>query len=220
PFCEWSDEKKKRVYRRLAATINLRVRQGFAVAVPKKSFDAHVLQEFKEQYAENHYVFAVKSLLGLLEAWRMKYRVALPMQYVFDRGSLGEWQLKEIWDKYSQDEEAKQRYGLSDDDGVSFQSKNVFKPLQAADILAWQMHNHMRKVIARGCQPHEEFALSHPGFRLLRDRQSLDLGFYSAKQTQDFFAKTKRHHEATGHWPWERGGPLGAKVTLTEPGKI
>ncbi len=66
--------------------------------------------------------------------------------------------------RYSQEEEARTRYGLADYDGVLFQSKKVFRPLHAADILAWQMHNHMRKVILPGCQPHEELARSHPGF--------------------------------------------------------
>ena len=220
PFCDWSNEKKKRVYSRLAATINIRVRHGFAIAVPKKSFDAYVLQEFKEEYAENHYVWAVKSLFGILEEWRKKYRIVVPMQYVFDGGSLGDRQLMEIWMRYSQEEEARTRYGLAEYDGVLFQSKKVFRPLQAADILAWQMHNHMRKVIVPGCQPHEEFSRSHPGFRLLRDRQSLNLGFYSTQQVQDFFEKTKKHHDITGRWPWEGHGPIGGKVRLTEPGRI
>jgi hypothetical protein len=219
PFCDWSDEKKKRVYRRLAAAINVRVRHGFAIAVPKRRFDACAFQEFRKEYAENHYVFAVKSLFGLLEKWRTKYCVAVPMQYVFDHGSLGEQQLGGIWDKYSRDERARTRYGIADD-GVLFQSKTLFKPLQAADILAWQMHNHMRKVISRGCQPHEEYTLSHPGFRLLRDHQVLDLAFYSTEQLQGFFSKTKEHHNITGRWPWEGEGPIGGTVRLTEPGRI
>lgn len=220
PFCGWSDERKKRVYRRLAGIMNVRVRHGFAIAVPKKDFDAHAPREFKEQYAENHYVFAVKSLFGRLEVWRGKYHVAVPMQYVFDRGAPGERQIKEIWGKYSQDEEARKRYGLADNGGALFQNKKLFRPLQAADILAWQMHNHMRKVIVPGCQPNQEFSRSHAGFSLLRYRQSLDLGFYSTEQTRDFFAKTKKHHETTGRWPWEHAGPIGAKVSFTEPGKI
>jgi hypothetical protein len=187
--------------------------------VPKQRFDACAFPEFREEYAKNHYVFAVKSLFGLLEKWRTKYCVAVPMQYVFDHGSLGEQQLGGIWDKYSRDERARTRYGIADD-GVLFQSKTLFKPLQAADILAWQMHNHMRKVISRGCQPHEEYTLSHPGFRLLRDHQVLDLAFYSTQQLQGFFSKTTEHHKITGRWPWEGEGPIGGTVRLTEPGRI
>ena len=173
PFCGWNNAKKKRVYEKLATIINIRVRHGFAIAVPKKAFDIHALKEFKEHYAENHYVFAVKSLFGLLENWRNQYRVAVPMQYVFDRGSPGEGQLREIWDKYSHDEAAIKRYGLAD--GALFQDDKVLRPLQAADILAWQMHNHMRKVIVPGCKSGEEFSRSHPGFKMLRGGRPLDL---------------------------------------------
>jgi Protein of unknown function (DUF3800) len=220
PFCTWDDDKKKRVYRRLASTINIRVRHGFAIAVPKKSFDTYAPQEFKEQYAGNHYVWAVKSVFGLLEEWRKNYRIVSPMQYVFDRGSLGNSQIQEIWDQSSRDGIGEAKYGLFENDGVLFQDKKIFRPLQAADILAWQMHNHMRKVIAPGCEPHAEFARSHPGFRLLRDHQSLKLGFYSAQQVENVFAKTRDHHRMTGRWPWKQGGPIAATVRLTEPGKV
>ncbi len=78
PFCDWDNRKKERVYGRLASIINCRVRKGFSIAIPKKDFDEYAIKEFREQYAGHHYTFAVKSVMGLLEKWREKFRVTVP----------------------------------------------------------------------------------------------------------------------------------------------
>ena len=41
-------------------------------------------------------------------------------------------------------------YGIEKHDGYSFEDKANFKPLQGADILAWQQNSHMRNVILPG----------------------------------------------------------------------
>ena len=87
PFCDWNKEKKDRVYRKLAGTINLRIKQGLAVTVPKESFDQLADEEFKKDFAHDHYSWAVTTLLAYIEQWRKQYNITTPMQYVFDQGS-------------------------------------------------------------------------------------------------------------------------------------
>ncbi|PYX67738.1 MAG: hypothetical protein DMG72_24700 [Acidobacteria bacterium] len=206
PFCHWDNQKKDRVYAKLASIINTRIRKGFALAVPKKAFDEHVFPEFKEQYASDHYTWAVKSILGLVENWRKKFRVTVPMQYVFHWGSrsVGQTQIKAIWHEYGEIESAKEKYGIVPN-GVMFQDESVFKPLQAPDILAWQMQNHMRRTVMIGRDPNDPTL-------------AVEVGFYSTAQIRKVFDDAKAYKAATGQWPWIT--PISARVNLTQPGKI
>lgn len=217
PFCDWDDEKKKRVYARLASLINCRVRKGFAIAVPKKPFDEYVFEEFKTHYAENHYVWAAKSVLGQLDNWRREFNVTVPMQYVFESGSPGQKQLERVWTDCLVHEGSEQKYGIVPN-GVMFENKRHLKPLQAADILAWQMQNHMRRTVMIGRDPND-LSLVHPGFRLLRIDRPMDLGFYSRAQVKKAFDSTREFHAQHGGWPWEPGGPF-ARVRQAPPGSV
>ena len=67
--------------------------------------------------------------------------------------------------------------------GYGFEHKEEFKPLQAADILAWQMRSHMRKIAPIG---HDDVSLCHAGFRLLREDQEMNLGFFTQQQIDQF----------------------------------
>src|SRR5258708_1273333 len=59
PFCEWDNIKKTRVYEKLASIINIRVRKGFGIAIPKAAFDGAAPQHFRDHYASDHYTYAV-----------------------------------------------------------------------------------------------------------------------------------------------------------------
>jgi hypothetical protein len=216
PFCDWDNKKKERVYRRLASTINCRVRKGFALAVPKKPFDEYAFPEFKEQYAADHYTWAAKSVIGLLEEWRQQYKVSSPMQYVFDRGSLGQKQIEQIWNDYSSHPTARSKYGIVPG-GVMFQDKSMFKPLQAADILAWQMQNHMRRTVMVGKSINDR---EHPGFRQLQENHPMNLGFYSTKQLRNVFDTARMFHQEHGRWPWGFGAPIAGKTIRALPGIV
>ena len=218
PFCDWSREKKDRVYKKLASIINTRVRKGFAVAVPKKPFDEYVFHEFKQQYAKNHYVWAVKSVLGFIDNWRQQFSVGVPMQYVFESGSLGEDQVDAVWKECLLHKESERKYGIVPN-GVMFQDKRHFKPLQAADILAWQTQNHMRRTVMIGRDPGDK-RLAHLGFRLLREGRPMDIAFYSREQVRLAFERTKAYHAEHGIWPWEPDSGVFLRILPTEPGAV
>jgi hypothetical protein len=217
PFCDWDNVKKDRVYAKLASIINSRAQMGFAIAVPKKAFDQFVFPEFKEQYAKDHYTWAVKSVLGLVANWRGKFGITIAMQYVFDAGSLGQQQINEIWTQYEQIKSAEQKYGIVPN-GVMFQDDKFFKPLQAADILAWQMQNHLRRTVLLG-RDADDRRFMKPGFAVLRHKRPMGLGFFSTDQMRRVFDKAKEYHESTGRWPWDQG-PISSHVILGEPGIV
>jgi len=217
PFVVGTTTKKNRVYRRLVSIINTRVRKGFGVAVPKQVFDEYVFEEFR-QFAENHFVFAVRTLMGFINNWRVDFSLAEPMQYVFESGSPGEEQLRQIWKDCMLHKHSKERYGMVPD-GVMFQNKRLIKPLQAADILAWQMQNNMRRTVMIGRDPLDR-SLAHPGFLMLRDNRPMELVFYGREHMKKAFENTRAYHDRTGVWPWEPDSGAFLRVMRTEAGAI
>jgi hypothetical protein len=218
PFCDWNREKKDRVYKKLASIINTRVRKGFAIAVPKQPFDEYVFDELKQHYAQNHYVWAVKSVLGFIDNWRQQFSVAVPMRYVFESGSLGQDQIEAVWKECLLHKESERKYGIVPN-GVMFKDKRYFKPLQAADILAWQMQNNMRRTVMIGRDPSDK-KLSHHGFTMLREGRPMGIAFYSREQVRLAFERTKTYHTEHGIWPWEPDSGVSLRVLPTEPGAV
>jgi hypothetical protein len=197
PYCEWDNTKKDRVYARLASIINTRVRKGFAVAVPKDAFDRAAPQDFRDHFANDHYTYAVHCVIGLIAQWRDQYKIIPPIQYVFDRGS-PQAQIKAVWDIIGNEPKHASKYGLVPN-GYGFQDKKFFKPLQAADILAWQMRNHMRRVMIEG---KDDVASCHHGFRVLRENRPMQLGWFTESQMRKVFTDLEEYEQKHGKRPY------------------
>ena len=70
-----------------------------------------------------------------------------------------------MWEGIEKRDSWTAKYGMEKGSGCSFQDRGLFKPLQAADILAWQLNWHMRNVIMMG---KDDVRDSHLNFTMLR----------------------------------------------------
>jgi hypothetical protein len=177
PFDTWDGDKRKRVYNRLAKTINDNKWVGFGIAIPKDVFDRVVPslpEPVRTKCGKHHFTFVVKAVLTMIVAWRVEFGIKSPMNYIFDRMAKGRGEIKKIWDDIDHYEnQLLERLGI-EPHGFSFQNKECFHPLQAADILAWQMNWHVRNVIGSQAQDVED---CHANFRTLRLNQHMRLAF-------------------------------------------
>jgi hypothetical protein len=188
PWCDWNNQKKDRVYGRLGKIINRNKRIGVAVAIPKAHWD-EAPDWIRGHYGYQHYTVAVRMCMTALVKWRVGSMITLPMRYIFDwemRHEEKRREIERILDLITmpQNQGAAELLGL-EPQGYGFEHKEVFKPLQAADILAWQMRSHMRKIWSSG---KDDISLCHPGFKLLREGQEMDLGFFTKKEIDTFVA--------------------------------
>lgn len=195
PWCNWDNPKKDRVYARLARIINENKRVGIAVAVPKAEWD-QVPERVHRHYGRQHYTFAVRMCLNRIYRWREASMISFPVRYVFDwemQNSAKRQEITKILELVSrpQNQPVALMLGL-EPMGYSFEHKQEVKPLQAADILAWQMRSHMRKVWPLG---HDDESVCHHGFRLLRQDQEMDLGFFTEAQIVKFVEDFDRINE-------------------------
>jgi hypothetical protein len=134
----WDDDKKKTVLARLVQIINMRTVQGFGLAIDKKDYEAVLSDKQREITGKYHYTWAVPNLIGSVERWRVKAKIAEPTEYIFDRMTKGDAK-KEIESIFEQAElkaDSLHRYGIYKGCS-SFRDKCDVLPLQAADIAAW-----------------------------------------------------------------------------------
>lgn len=202
PYCNWDSEKRNKVYFRLANIINTRVRMGFAVAVPKEPYDQYAPKHFRYEYADTHFGFAVKTCMGLVDDWHEKYAQGEPVRYVFDRMGKGKGELEDIWRMIGQEPDAAARGGLVPH-GYSFEDKRLFKPLQAADMLAWNQFTYQRDVILKGLP----LDTPRPYYAALYRNRPMARAFYRDWQIKKIFndlgeyeAKTGRRGYAVPRW--------------------
>jgi hypothetical protein len=201
PWCHWDKQKKDRVYARLTKVINANKRTGIAVAVPKSVWDS-TPDKIRAHYGREHYTFAVRMCMNRLLDWRARSLNILPLRYIFDwemNTSPKRQEISKVFDIISRPQNWQLAAALGiEPHGYGFERKEEFKPLQAADILAWQMRSHMRKVWARG---QDDISLCHPGFALLRENQDLDLGFFTPDQIQKFVIQNDELEKIHGLLP-------------------
>src|SRR5262249_33854603 len=132
------------------------------------------------------------------EQWRKTYGYCQPMRYVFDRMSQGKGEIMAVMDLAEEyPKECLEKYGAIKG-GYSFEDKKIFKPLQAADMLAWETYNHMRAVVLRNS--------SDPGtenFQYLRRRPSkLTVAWLTDVQMKKMVDDMTEREARTGEMPF------------------
>jgi len=142
-FEGWSLSKKLRIAKRLRSIIKKSAIKGFALGVVKKEYDEVVPEGLRFQGFENHYTYAIRRVLGMINDWREKERRTIqPIEYVFDWQDRKDPRRKEIESVFARAEgepEAFRRYGIFRD-GVHFKEKEHVTPLQAVDMFAWNTY--------------------------------------------------------------------------------
>jgi hypothetical protein len=198
PWCDLDNTKKERVFQRLAQIINDNKRIGIAAAVPKAVYDK-VPERIRLHYGREHYMFAIRACLMKISLWREKsLMTSLPMQYIFDWEEPGTPKHIEITENFSTVHNAlKPLFGLHTG-GWGFQRKQFFLPLQSADILAWQMNCYMPKIYPQGETVEAMEKHLHPGFKLLRIDQEMDLAFFNEENLGAWLKRIEDHEAKYG----------------------
>jgi Protein of unknown function (DUF3800) len=127
---------------RLIGMINVRIRMGFAAAVPKDEYDANVEPDRKLRHIMGsfHYSFAVKLCLSLVKQWKEQFASQDKIRYVFDQMSEGRGEIVSIFREFENEADNFLGVQLA---GYEFRNKNDLQPLQAADVLAWHVYRQM-----------------------------------------------------------------------------
>ena len=143
-FEGWQDlGQKLRVATRLRKIVKKRALKGFGIGVIKKD-------DLKALGFQNHYTYAVRRVLGLIDEWRQELNIQdQPIEYIFDwmdRHDSRREEIESVFDRVEGEPEAFRRYGIVKG-GVNFRKKQDISPLQAADMLDWTVYSAVLKDI-------------------------------------------------------------------------
>jgi Protein of unknown function (DUF3800) len=139
----WTNEKRVRILRTLHGIIKKRVLAGFAVSVVLSDYEEIMNDEVKA-YFSNHHQFVTVACLQYISNWLRSKNYKETVAYFFESGSGFDADVERLLRDIIDDERMSERYLIH---SCSIVNKRNFAPLQAADILAYEVTKvHAREV--------------------------------------------------------------------------
>lgn len=141
-FAGWDESKVKAAFYRARQIIKQKTSKAFSVTVYKSDFDAEASMEWRNTGGgQNHYTWALRTLLSILISWHGKRRIELPYEFVFDW--IGNREKPEIEMLLAQFESV---WPERIEGHYQFRKRQDVPGLQAADVLAWTCYGVSRLV--------------------------------------------------------------------------
>lgn len=193
---EGDEDRRRRLLGDLVGLIKSHVYRLFASAIEMKTFDT-LSEENKKEYSLNAYVLAARSCAADVRRWQEREKFKPPTAYAFEEGDKGKGMLtKRFLDDNLSKPVFKPKKDTIQPDGSLIRG---YTPLQAADILAYELH-----------KPHRDLLAGKP--RIPRFRWALEEllrlpgepGYYSPKHIRDLNKRLEALSESKSVWRRKR----------------
>jgi hypothetical protein len=139
----WSNEKRIQVLRRLHSIIKKRVLAGFAVTLVLSDYE-EILTDEVRAYFGNPHQFVTIACMRHIARWHYEQKYQENIAYVFESGSGYDADVARLLAGVISDEKQAEIYRVR---SFRIQNKRDLFPLQAADILAYEVTKvHAREV--------------------------------------------------------------------------
>jgi hypothetical protein len=155
PFNTWTEERRRACFMRLVEIINRNVEYSVGTTISTGMFDEVFPPKAKEWCGGPYGLVARSIFMTVGEIVREHYPDHW-IRYVFESGAAGAGQvLKGFLDNYRSPEQ-QNHLRLC---GLSFEDKRCFLPLQAADILAYELYLDLPRQVGAVARPIRSFHL-------------------------------------------------------------
>jgi hypothetical protein len=135
PYATWSEDERKQRLTHLVDLILKYTLSSYGVSLPKKVFES-VFTDKARSVVGGAYGFAAMQCLLSVSADMEMLPVETAIAYIFEDGAQGKGEFMAAWDSLKRLPGGTEAYhGLS----LKFEDKRKFVPLQASDILAWEL---------------------------------------------------------------------------------
>lgn len=191
---EWQEQRKRdRTMSALLGIVKTRAAFLISTAVVKSAYDEVVPNSVRQRMGNNHYTFAVRHCVALVEQWRARHGYTEPLQYVFDRMSKGSGDINDTVFNIALTggAAAVQRYGIAKD-GWSFQDKSIVVPLQAADIWAWENFRYASRTFFA---PVDKRAPIRASYRFLRQKVPCSVKYHNKQSLLKFVELVEKDNQ-------------------------
>jgi hypothetical protein len=143
----------------------------------------------KQRTGNSHYTFCVHSCFGFIRKWRQSNNISDSIHYIFDKMGKGKGEILSAFDGLIQHENEDEIGAYSD--GLVFESKNDFIPLQAADLLATGAWRHLtNKILRTKARPTEWWYAD-----LMRMMPKPYNGLFTRNSLKDWVSRMERHRD-------------------------
>jgi len=131
-FANWSDKQIGAAFYRARQIITQKASKAFSYTIHKSDFDAEAPSEWRQVGGQNHYTWALRSLINARVSWHGQRRIDTPLEFVFDQ--TGKREKAEIDMLMAQFESL---WPGRFESHYSLRNRPDVPGLQAADVLAW-----------------------------------------------------------------------------------
>lgn len=145
----WTEEKRKLVIEALIAVINRNVLYGIGALVLLEDYKEVVATQRHWQVLGQPYTFCSKMCFYAAAMWADKYGYKDSIRYIFDQGDEHKHEVLTAHTAACGDEETSAFYRFGHG-SLTFDRKDKVRPIQAADILAYEMYREMQRNVYRG----------------------------------------------------------------------
>ncbi|HUG48057.1 MAG TPA: DUF3800 domain-containing protein [Candidatus Limnocylindria bacterium] len=158
PYKHWPEAQRRIRFGRLLDIVNDHIIGSFGTAVPVPSFE-RIFSAKAKAHVGGPYGLAASSIfldVGKVaaEAWPNDDPW---IAYVFESGTRGAGQVLKVFQANEQDAKQKDRLRLL---SLRLENKRQFVPLQAADILAYELYQHLPRQLGTDPRPPRRYALN------------------------------------------------------------
>jgi hypothetical protein len=152
-YSGWSDEDRRLRFARLARIIDKHTIASIAVGFMRKSYDLTFDRQTKRFVGGPYGTAATMCFVEAAQKIRPLFPSA-KIAYVFESGGVGSGQILSVFKMNESDPENREHFKLL---SLRFENKRDFAPLQAADILAYELYRNIpKRAGADGTPPRRE----------------------------------------------------------------
>lgn len=139
PFTYWTEEQRQQRLSRLLEVIDRNVLASIGAAIPVAEFSSKLSPE-AQLYCGGPYGLAMTFIfMDLAPAVRRLHGEEAWIAYIVESGSDGAGEILKVFRENERDPQQKELYRLL---SLRFENKRQYLPLQAADILAYELYKH------------------------------------------------------------------------------
>lgn len=150
PFDAWTESKRRECLGRLIKIINETAFGSVAISLSPKSFDVIFSVRAKAICGGAYGLATSACFLDLAESLRSSPEIDGWIAYVFESGAAGAGQVSKVFTANERDPKSKEHLRLL---SLRFENKRQFLPLQAADILAYELHKDIPRWLGARSRP-------------------------------------------------------------------
>jgi hypothetical protein len=134
-YADWTDQDRRFRFARLVGVMNRHVIASVGIAIPKRAFDQIFPKKAKRFVGGAYGLAATACFLEVARVLEPDYPSAR-IAYVFEAGTRGSGEISKVFNWNFDDREQRSKMKLL---SITFEGKE-FLPLQAADILAYELY--------------------------------------------------------------------------------